>query len=68
MIDVESICLPAPFIEVFVTKGDGAAAFKVTIPGVTHESHQPESKEVKRFTPEPGKEIDLNDMVVEPNK
>jgi hypothetical protein len=59
---------PAPFTDVIVTKPDGTGEFKDLVPGVTYVLHQPDSKELKKFTPEPGKEIDLGDIVVDPKK
>jgi hypothetical protein len=58
----------APFRDVIVTDAEGRATLDQLIPGVRYLLLQPDGKEVKEFAVEPGKKVELGDMVVDPKK
>jgi RNA polymerase sigma factor (sigma-70 family) len=59
---------PAPFLDVIVTDKEGKGILENLIPGVRYLLRQPDGKEVKEFTAEPGKKVELGDIVVDPKK
>jgi hypothetical protein len=58
----------APFTDVVVTDREGKQTMDHLIPGVRYLLLQPDGKEVKAFTVEPGQKVDLGAVVVDPRK
>ena len=62
------MCRPAPFLDVIVTDKEGKGTLENLTPGVRYLLRQPDGKEIKEFRAEPGKKVELGNIVVDPKK
>ncbi len=62
------MCRTAPFLDVIVTDKEGKGTLENLIPGVRYVLRQPDGKEVKEFRVEPGKKLELGNIIVDPKK